>query len=91
MSSANSLRRFMAQPLVAFDWLRNGMASNPRTFNYASMMFCFFGVFMLGNGADKLTVSQGLRTKYERYRLSQRMFVPYCVADYSYRFPQIKQ
>ena len=55
------------------------------------MMGCFFGVFIMGTGADKLTTLGGMRSKYERYRMANRFFVPYWVANYSYRFPQIKQ
>ena len=87
MSSSNSLRRFMAQPLYAFDWVRNGVQNNPRTGNAAMLFSSFAAIFILGNGAEKLTCKQGVTKQYEQLRKANRYFVPYWVADYSYKFP----
>ena len=91
MSSSNTLRRFMAQPLVGFDWVRQMMANNPRTANTMMMMSMFATIFALGNGAEKMICGSGVTQQYEKLRKANRYFVPYWVADYSYRFPQIKQ
>ena len=91
MSSANSLRRFFAMPLVAFDWVRIGMNNNPRSGNYVMMMSSFVAILIVGNGADKMTTAGGLASKYESYRRANRYFVPYFMAGYQYRFPEIKQ
>ena len=88
---SNSVRRFLASPLVLFDTTRNFMQSNPKTANY-TMMWTSFGVLLLiGNGAEKLTVRGGVKSQYERYRMANRFFIPYWMADYNFRFPQIKQ
>ena len=91
MSSSNSLRRFLAQPLVIFDSVRVNMQKNPRSGNFMMMLGSMATILMMGNGADKLTTARGVTSSYEHYRRTSRMYVPYLFADYSYRFPQIRQ
>ena len=91
MSSSNSLRRFLAQPLGIFDMVRNTMQTNPRTGNYAMMMSSFVVILLVGNGADKMVTNKGLGARYERYRRINRMLIPYAVADYRYAMPDLKQ
>ena len=92
MSSANSFRRIMAIPLYAFDSVRAGLQANPKPGNYMFMMTSFVVILMVGNGADKLTTKWGsVANSYETYRRVNRYFIPYFIADYRYKFPQIKQ
>ena len=91
MSSANSLRRFLAQPLVAFDFVRNSMHSHPKTSNFYMMMTSFFFILFVGNGADKLTTFNGISSKYERFRRANRFYIPYFAADYHFRPAKINQ
>ena len=91
MSSSNSLRRFFSMPLVAFDWVRIGMHNNPKSGNYTMMMASFAAIFVIGNGADKFTTSNNIAGTYDRLRRLNRYYVPYFLADYSYKFPQIGQ
>ena len=65
---SNSVRRFLASPLIMFDTVRNFMQTNPRTANYTMMWTSFCMLLLLGNGAEKLTVRGGVRSQYERYR-----------------------
>ena len=91
MSSGNSFRRFMATPLLAFDSVRVGMQSNPKQANYAMMMSLFVVILMAGNGADKLTTrSSSVAAKFEAYRRLNRIYIPYFIADFRYRFPNLE-
>ena len=87
MSSANSFRRVLAMPLVGCDTVRKFMQNNPKTGNYAMMMSSFVVILTMGNGADKLTTRANLANSYESFRRANRGYVPYMLADYSYRFP----
>ena len=91
MSYANSTRRFMAIPLLAFDWVRQTSLSNPRQMNYVVMWTSLVVIMTVGNGADKLTTSGGVATQYEKFRRANRYFMPYFIADYKFKFPQVKQ
>ena len=85
MSSSHSLRRFIAQPLVSFDFVRNNMKNSPKSTNFYMMMTSIFFIFFVGNGADKLTTSSGIRARYERIRRANRFYVPYFAANYRFR------
>ena len=61
MSSSNSLRRFLAVPLTAFDSVRMGLQNHPKPANYAFMWLSFVVIMLVGNGADKMTTRGGLK------------------------------
>ena len=91
MTYANSARRFMSMPLLAFDWVRNGMLANPRTGNYTMMYTCFLVIFTIGNGAEKLTCNGNIASKYEKLRKANRFYLPYFISDYRFKFPQVNR
>ena len=90
--SSHSFRRICAIPLMAFDSIRLGMQTNPKTANYTMMMSSFVAVLVLGNGADKLTTRYGgIANEYESIRRSKRHYVPYFLVGYQFKHPQLKQ
>ena len=91
MSSANSFRRFCATPLLMFDQVRLSMQKHPKPSNGIMMMSSFVVLLCLGNGAEKLSTQNSVGRQYEKLRRANRLYMPYFLADYSYRFPQIKQ
>ena len=70
MSSRYPARRFLAQPLLAFDFWRYLTTTSPHAGNWALAASCCLMMLMLGSGADKLVLMSGRKdfrtsAKYE--------------------------
>ena len=82
MTYANSARRFMAVPLLGFDWVRQFCIANPRAGNWALFYASFFAVMVAGKGAEKLTCSQTAVKKFEGQEAFANRMLPFFVSDY---------
>ena len=67
------------------------MQKSPKSANYYALMFSFFTLLFLGNGADKITTRGNIASRYESLRNANRYYIPYSIANYSYNFPNVKQ
>ena len=55
MTYQNSARRFLAVPFLVSDWVRSGIASNPKLGNLLMLQGSLVFILVLGKGAEKLT------------------------------------
>ena len=84
-------RRLLSRPLAVFNLFREQRMTNPRLANFSMSLGIMFLGACLGSGAEKLTLRNSLDAKYEALRKAERGFVPFFLADYSYKFPQVKK
>lgn len=70
-----------------FDEYRAFYFRHPRTMNFGMLYFSFALVLVFGKFPEKFTFNSS-QTSYEFNRRARRLFIPYSLASYKFRFPQ---
>jgi hypothetical protein len=83
------LRQILRVPMGVFDEYRALCFKSPRMMNFFMMYAGMVALLYLGRGMEKLCMS-GEATRYEQARRARRLYLPYFVASYKFRFPENK-
>lgn len=80
------LRSIFRVPMGVFDEYRAFYFKHPRTMNFYMLYACFFFAMFAGKGFEKMNM-KGAAASYERNRRARRLFMPYSLVSYKWRFP----
>ena len=81
-----NVRAALRAPLSAFEGYKNLCQRYPKQANTA-MFLSWFGILMVvGKGAEKTSCAHPLEKQLDKHRNSDRAWVPYLFADYSYKY-----
>ncbi len=84
-----SLRQIFRAPMGIFDEYRALCFKSPRAMNFYMMNVGFIAILFFGKGMERLSMASAA-TKYEQGRRARRLYVPYFLAGYKFRFPENK-
>lgn len=80
------LRSICRIPMGVFDEYRALSFKYPRVMNFYMLYAASFFVLFIGKGYEKLTF-RSHEDSYEAKRRARRLFIPYSLLSYKYRFP----
>ena len=80
------LRGIFRAPLGVFDVISNYRFTYPRTSNFYFIYASLALILYFGKGFEKMNMS-GNQSSYENRRRARRLFVPYSLVSYKWRFP----
>lgn len=83
------LRGVLRVPMGVFDEYRALCFKHPKFMNFYLLYVGTFFVLFLGKGVEKLTM-RGEANTYEFKRRASRLFIPYWLVGYQWRFPENK-
>jgi len=81
------LREIFRVPMGVFDEYRALCFKQPRMMNFWMMNCIMLSLLYFGKGFEKISLSGGPQAVYESSRKARRMFIPYFLASYKWRFP----
>lgn len=85
------VRQIFRVPMSVFDEYRALCFKQPRMMNFFMMNMCVVFFLFMGKGIEKISLySTGHQATYETGRRARRLFVPYFLANYKWRFPEYK-
>lgn len=81
------LRNIVRVPMGLFDEYRSLCFKYPRMMNFYMMNMGLIFILFVGKGVEKLSM-RGPQNDYEAKRRLRRMFIPYSLCNYKWRFPE---
>ena len=85
-SALTLLRTTLRVPLSSFDMFRSLYERHPKWINYYLLNAFVVTALIVGKGAENITSKQGRVARYELRRRARRLFIPYSLMGYKWRF-----
>lgn len=83
------LKSVVRVPASIFDEYRALCFKYPKAMNFYMISLTFFFFMILNKGAEKISM-RGEANSYEFKRRLRRLFIPYSLVGYQWRFPENK-
>lgn len=80
------LRSIFRVPMGVFDEYRALFFKYPRVMNFNYMYGIMFFFLFVGKGYEKI-IARGKQNSYELNRRARRLFIPYSLISFRWRFP----